>query len=103
LKSASELAKAAAGRFFDEETQASLEESVGLFASWKAAVENCGLGEAASCSKIAAFDRETVTVEASHPAWIQLLQTRKEAILAELRKSVPSGKVKDIRFKLARS
>jgi predicted nucleic acid-binding Zn ribbon protein len=92
------------GAFFDETT---LEKAAGygkLFstASWEALTKKCALTAASSHSRVASLEHAIVFVEADHPGWVQLLQTKQSELLDGVRELVSGVEIRGISFMLAR-
>jgi hypothetical protein len=90
--------------FFDEATLQKAKEYGSLFAStsWAALLENCGLSQGISHSQIAELERSVLLIEADHPGWIQILQTKQKELLDAARKRFPELGLAGISFRLAR-
>ncbi|GHU12648.1 hypothetical protein FACS1894161_1310 [Spirochaetia bacterium] len=89
---------------FDEKT---LEKAAGfgkLFSasSWETLTKKCGLAAAVSHSRIASVEHAIVLVEADHPGWIQLLQTKQSELLGGIRELLPAMEIRGISFMLYR-
>jgi len=86
--------------------------SAGLFSSWtKIAAKLWPGGEdrkdndipaAAAHSKISELEKGILVVEADHPGWIQILQTKQEEMLSMVQRRYPELKITGIAFKLSR-
>ena len=86
--------------------------TAGIFSSWKDIVDELwpGSGEpgkgdipaAAVHSSIKNLERGVLFVEADHPGWIQILQTRQADILSVVQKRYPELDIKGIAFRLYR-
>jgi len=86
--------------------------TAGMFSSWKKIVgeiwPNGGeqgeddIPAAAIHSRIGNFERGLLLVEADHPGWIQILQTRQSELLSSVQKKYPELKVRGIAFRLGR-
>ncbi len=69
-----------------------------LFSTWESiAGENL-----AAHSRIVELDRGVVQVEADHPGWIQILQTRQSDLLERVRRRFPQLNIAGISFRLMR-
>jgi predicted nucleic acid-binding Zn ribbon protein len=82
-----------------------MEASAGLFSSWKAVIEEAGIASAVSHSQVADFKQGIVIIEADHPGWIQLLQTRQLQLLNILQRRFsekPLLEIREIAFRLAK-
>jgi hypothetical protein len=86
-------------KFFDEETAQKAERYNGLFSSWTGiAGENI-----AAHSRIIELEKSVLQIEADHPGWIQILQTRQQYILAALRRKYPELDIHGLSFRLSRN
>jgi predicted nucleic acid-binding Zn ribbon protein len=90
--------------FFDEKT---LEKAKGynkLFSlsSWETLTGKCGLAAAVSHAHIVSIEHNIVCVEADHPGWIQLLQTKQSELLNGIQELLPEMDIRGISFMLAR-
>jgi len=82
-------------------------QSAGLFSSWTQILTEVWSGTedippAAAHSRIRELERGQLQVEADHPGWIQILQTKQEAILSALQRKYPELDIKSISFRLSR-
>jgi hypothetical protein len=85
-------------KFFDEETAQKAERYNGLFSSWTAiAGENI-----AAHSRIIELERSILQIEADHPGWIQILQTRQRYLLAAVCRKYPELDIHGLSFRLSR-
>jgi hypothetical protein len=75
----------------------------GLFSSWEAVTAEAGIAAAAAHSRVAEHELGIVLVEADHPGWIQLLQTRQSHLLETLRRRYGKDlEIRGIGFRLSR-
>jgi hypothetical protein len=75
----------------------------GLFSSWEAVTAEAGIAAAAAHSRVAEHERGLVLIEADHPGWIQLLQTRQNDLLEALRGRYGENlEIRGIGFRLSR-
>ncbi|MDR1143169.1 MAG: DUF721 domain-containing protein [Spirochaetaceae bacterium] len=90
--------------FFDEATIQKAKEYGTLFASasWAALLENCGLSQGIPHSQIADLERAVLLIEADHPGWIQIFQTKQKELLNAARRRFPELGLAGISFRLAR-
>jgi hypothetical protein len=73
-----------------------------LFASWAWITKKYGIAAAADHSRIRELDRNILLVEADHPGWIQILQTKEHKLLADLQGQFPDLGISGISFRLSR-
>jgi hypothetical protein len=84
--------------FFDEQFLKTAQVYSDLFDSWLSIA-----GERfAAHSRVIEMKRDVLLVEADHPGWIQLLQTRERELLSAVRRRFPSLSVSGISFRLSR-
>ncbi|MDR0624806.1 MAG: DUF721 domain-containing protein [Treponema sp.] len=74
-----------------------------LFASWAWLTKKYGIAAAADHSRIREMDRNVLLVEADHPGWIQILQTKEHKLLADLQGQFPDLGIAGISFRLSRT
>jgi hypothetical protein len=75
--------------FFDEDTFKKAKEYGDLFSSWGSMTAKCGIPQAAAHSRISGLEKSLLLVEADHPGWVQILQTKQKELLAEVQKQFP--------------
>jgi hypothetical protein len=84
--------------FFDEQLPKTARTYSGLFDTWRSIA-----GERiAAHSRVAEMKQNILLVEADHPGWIQILQTRKTELLSAVRRRFPSLSVSGSSFRLSR-
>ncbi|MDR2768605.1 MAG: DUF721 domain-containing protein [Treponema sp.] len=86
--------------FFDEATMQKAEAYSVLFGSWESLTAQCGLASAAAHSRIATFEHGMLLVEAEHPAWVNLLQTKQRELLEKVRARFADLGISGISFRL---
>ena len=79
----------------------------GLFSSWSQIVTEAwprseDVPAVAAHSKIREFERGLLIVEADHPGWIQILQTKQAALLSAAQRKYPELDIRSIAFRLSR-
>ena len=72
----------------------------GLFSSWARVVED--IPAAAAHSRIRELERGILLVEADHPGWIQILQTKQGELLSVVQSRYPELDIRGIAFRLSR-
>jgi hypothetical protein len=88
--------------FLDEKMMAQAQGYSKLFLSWARLTKKYGIAAAADHSRIRDLYRNVLLVEADHPGWIQILQTREHKLLAELQAQFPDLAINGISFRLSR-
>ncbi len=68
-----------------------------LFSCWKTIAGE----QLAAHSRIKELEKNILIVEADHPGWIQILQTKQKILLENVRKSFPELTISGICFKLS--
>ena len=74
---------------FDERLMKKAQGYSKLFASWTELAQKNGIAAAADHSRIKELDRGILLVEADHPGWIQIIQTRESRLLDDFRRRFP--------------
>ena len=67
-----------------------------LFDFWTEAVKNNGIAAAADHSRIKELDRGILIIEADHPGWKQILQTKQGRLLNDFRRRFPEMDISGI-------
>ena len=100
MKKAGEILAA----FFDKDTLQSAEQMGELFSPsiWSELLGSCSLSRGVSHSRIAELEKSVLLVEADHPGWIQLLQTKQRELLNAARRRFPEITLTGISFRLMR-
>jgi predicted nucleic acid-binding Zn ribbon protein len=70
--------------------------------SWSDLLGSCNLSQGVSHSRIAELEKSILLVEADHPGWVQLLQTKQRELLDEARRRFPEITLTGISFRLSR-
>jgi hypothetical protein len=94
MKKAGELL----GAFFDERVLKAARGYSELFTAWQSLVGE----KIAAHSKIAELNKSILLVEADHPGWIQILQTKQASILDGVQRRFPDLSISGISFRLAK-
>ena len=126
MRKASEVISALFKERFEPEFMETARASAGLFSSWTQIVtEACrastggrkGQGTpsqnmdgpepedipaVAVHSRIKELERGLLLVEADHPGWIQILQTKQQELLSVVERKYPEMGIRNIAFKLSR-
>jgi hypothetical protein len=97
MKKAGELLSS----FFDEETLNKAKGVSRLFSSWASVVAAYRVPAAAAHSRIVEVERHILFVEADHPGWIQILQTKQREFLHEFQRRFPDLVITGIAFRLS--
>jgi hypothetical protein len=84
--------------FFDERVLNAARGYSALFSSWQSVAGD----KLSAHSRIRELERSVVLVEADHPGWIQILQTREKDLLDTLRRRFPEQNITGISFRLSR-
>ncbi|MDR2397534.1 MAG: DUF721 domain-containing protein [Spirochaetaceae bacterium] len=87
--------------FFDPKTLEKAQEYADIFASWESVVKAQRIPAAADHSRVVEFERQVLLIEADHPGWIQLLQTKQQELLRAFQRRFPH--VTGISFRLSRN
>jgi hypothetical protein len=73
-----------------------------LFLFWISITQKNGIAAAADHSQLLDIQRGILIIEADHPGWIQILQTKEHLLLAELQHGFPELEITGLSFKLSR-
>ena len=100
MKTAGEILSA----ILDKETVKKAEQMGKLFSPsvWSELLDSCKLSQGVSHTRIAELEKTVLLVEADHPGWIQLLQTKQTELLDEVRRRFPEITFTGISFRLLR-
>jgi len=82
-------------KFLNNDKFQELEEKSSVWGEWSSIV-----GNLSAHSRIFSVERGTLTVDADHPGWMQLIQAKEQKILFTLSRKYPQLKIKRIRFRL---
>jgi hypothetical protein len=99
--------------FLDERFGGGVLEKAGkyakLFSSWSSIIEEVDknkrkrINAVADHSRIVELERYILLIEADHPGWIQILQTKQNELLAITQKRFPDLTIRGIAFRLSRN
>jgi hypothetical protein len=84
--------------FLDERVLNTAREYSELFSSWQSIAGD----KIATHSRIRELEHSVLLVEADHPGWIQILQTKEKYFLDTLRRRFPDRNITGISFRLSR-
>lgn len=87
---------------FDERLMKKAQGYSALFSYWEEITLKQGLAAAASHSRVVELERFVLLVEADHPGWIQLLQTKQRELLGAVQRRFPELTITGISFRLSR-
>jgi hypothetical protein len=88
--------------FFDKNMAEKAQGYSDLFSCWSAITEKNGISSAAAHSRIVELERAVLLVEADHPGWIQILQTKQAQVLNAVIRRFPDLEIRGISFRLSR-
>ena len=103
VKKVNDLLTAYFSEQFDSETLETARITSGLYTSWAAAAKEIKIEAASDHSRIRDFDRGVLLIEAEHPGWVQLLQTKQDQLLKLFQKKFPELKIQGVSFCLSRT
>jgi hypothetical protein len=87
---------------FDEKILKKARGYSDLFSSWEEIAKRQGITAAAAHSRVVELERFVLLVEADHPGWIQLLQTKQRELLSAVQRRFPELTITGISFRLSR-
>jgi hypothetical protein len=88
--------------FLDEGLMKKAQGYSTLFSAWAKITQDCKIPQAADHSRIRELERCVLLIEADHPGWIQLLQTKQHRLLATAQRRFPDLTITGISFMLSR-
>lgn len=74
----------------------------GFFTSWDQITSGCGLAAAGGHSRVRELEKGILVVEADHPGWVQILQTKAPQIIGAIRRRFPELDIRGISFTLSK-
>ena len=109
MSKASEIITALFREKFGSQFMENARSTASLFSSWARVVAEVwprtlddGLPAAAVHSRIRELERGVLLVEADHPGWIQILQTKQVELLSAVQRRYPEQEIRAIAFMLSR-
>jgi hypothetical protein len=88
--------------FFDKSLVEKAQGYSNLFSCWAEITEKNEIPSAAAHSRIVELERAVLLVEADHPGWIQILQTKQVQLLKTVIRRFPDLVIRGISFRLSR-
>jgi hypothetical protein len=88
--------------FFDEYTGRNARSISKVFTSWAAVAREQRIPAAVDHTQIVELERNIVLIEADHPGWIQILQTKQQEILESFRRRFPELTINGVSFRLSK-
>ncbi|MDR0315415.1 MAG: DUF721 domain-containing protein [Treponema sp.] len=88
--------------FFDERLMKKAQGYSKFFDSWTDITEKNGIAAAADHSRIKELEKGIILIEADHPGWKQILQTKQTKILNDFRRRFPELDISGISLMLSR-
>jgi hypothetical protein len=74
----------------------------GFFSSWGQITQGCGIAAAAGHSRVRELEQGILVVEADHPGWVQILQTKAPQIISAARRRFPELDIRGISLTLSK-
>ncbi|MDR2618837.1 MAG: DUF721 domain-containing protein [Treponema sp.] len=102
MRKAGDILEALFRERFDPQLLEHIQATASLFSSWPAVAGDADIAAAAAHSRIREFERGVILVEAEHPGWVQLLQTKQTRLLKAVRGRFPELEVRGVSFCLSR-
>ena len=88
---------------FDEEALEAGRKTADLFGSWAVITAAAKIRAASDHSRIREFEHGVVVIEAEHPGWVQILQTKQNILLNALQAKFPDFNIHGISFCLSKA
>ena len=101
MKRAGELLSSFISEHFDRRFMEKARAYSEVFSSWAMMLKDQRIAAAADHSRIVELERHVVLVEADHPGWVQILQTKQREILEALQQRFPAFNIRGIAFRYA--
>jgi hypothetical protein len=98
MKRAGELLSA----FLDEKMLNKARGYSKLFLFWTQITQKYQIAAAADHTRILDIDHGILIVEADHPGWIQILQTKEHRLLSDLQRQFPELEIAGLSFRLSK-
>ena len=76
--------------------------SAELFSSWATATREANISVAADHSRVRELKHKVLVIEAEHPGWVQILQTKQSHLLKIVQQKYPELSIHGISFCLSR-
>jgi len=111
MKKAGEIISALVSEILGPEFMDTAKVTTGLFSSWAQIVkeawpqsgqDDSDIPAAAVHSRIKELERGTLVIEADHPGWIQILQTKQSGLLSVVQRRYRELDIRGIAFRLSR-
>ena len=102
MKRAGELLSDFFKEHFDQVSLENGRMTAGLISSWAIAVKAANIPAAADHSRIRELEHKVLVIEADHPGWVQLLQTKQSQLLKHVQGRFPELGIQGISFCLSR-
>ncbi|GHV67064.1 hypothetical protein AGMMS49928_03250 [Spirochaetia bacterium] len=96
MKKAGEIVSSIINGYFGGQFREKAKTYGEFFSSWAAILKENGIPDAADHSRIAELEKKTVRVEADHPGWVQIIQTKEKEILAALQRGFSDFDIRGI-------
>ena len=103
VKKAGDLLSELLKNHFDEEALETGRKTAGLYSSWAAIATEARIHAASDHSRIREFEHGVLVIEAEHPGWVQLLQTKQNILLNILQARFPDFKIHGVSFCLSKA
>ena len=95
--------------YFDPELAKKIKSTAAIFSAWESIItkawnekkSNRNILEAALHSRVKEIEKGVLLIEAEHPGWVQLLQTKKNQLLSTAQQYFPELEIKSISFCLS--
>ncbi|MDR0719647.1 MAG: DUF721 domain-containing protein [Treponema sp.] len=88
--------------YFDERFMKKAENYGDLFSCWEVLTKENHIAAAAAHSRIKELEGALLLIEADHPGWIQILQTKQRELLKGIIRRFPDLTITGISFYLSR-
>ena len=103
IKKAGDLLSSLLNENFNPQTLKNARITAGLFTSWSDMTKDAGISAAGDHCRIRDLERGVLFIEADHPGWVQILQTKQDFLLKSFQKKFPQLHIQGISFCLSKT
>jgi len=102
VKRAGDLLSSLFGDHFDRISLENGRITAELYSSWAVIAKELNIQAAADHSRIREIEHNVLVIEAEHPGWVQILQTKQSQLLKLVQRKFPELRIQGISFCLSR-
>ena len=102
VQKAGDLLSSLLSETFDPQTLENAQITAGLYSAWAMIVKEARIPAASDHCRIRDLEHGVLVIEADHPGWVQILQTKQKHLLVLVQQKFPELKIQGISFRLSR-